>query len=166
MSDHIQCIRQQYQNFQGDSTELFREILITAEEIGIDKALSYLEQCVIEKRSAWLQANFHEAPSGNDPVMEGYRWFYEKYLKVCVPTDGEITEHTERRIVMRWRNPCPTLAACRKLGLDTRQVCKKAYEKPVQEFLKRVDPRLRFDRNYENIRPYADFCEEIIALEE
>jgi hypothetical protein len=166
MVDYHQRIRQQYQNFHGDSTELFREILMAAEEIGIDEALAYLEQCVIEKRSAWLQANFHEIANENDPLMAGYRWFYEKYLGASMPKDGEIVEHTERRIVMRWWNPCPTLAACQKLGLDTREVCKKAYEKPVQEFLKRVDPRLRFGRNYENIRPHADFCEEIIVLEE
>lgn len=166
MSDHYQRIRQQYQNFQGDSTELFRAILAAAAEIGMDAALAHLEQCVLEKRSAWLQANFHEMPGTADPLLEGYKWFYENYLRVGVPRDGEIVEHTERRVVMRWRNPCPTLDACQKLGLDTREVCKKAYEKPVQEFLKRIDPRLRFDRNYENLRPYADFCEEILSLEE
>src|SRR5512140_2595604 len=108
MSDHTQRIRQQYQNLQGDSTELFRAILTAAAEIGMDAALAYLEQCVIEKRSAWLQVNFHETPHEHDPLLEGYKWFYESYLRVCVPQDGEIVEHTERRIVMRWRNPCPT----------------------------------------------------------
>jgi hypothetical protein len=166
MADHYQIIKQQYQDLQGDSAELFRTILLAAEEIGIDAAWGYLERCVLEKRSAWLQANLQGTPDENDPLLEGYRWFYENYLRVRVPKDGEIVEHTTRRIVMRWRNPCPTLAACQKLGLDTREVCKKAYEKPVQEFLKRIDPRLRFDRNYENIRPQADFCEEIITLEE
>jgi hypothetical protein len=75
-------------------------------------------------------------------------------------------EHTQKRIVMRWWNPCPTLEACNKLGLDTREVCKKAYEKPVQEFLKQINPRLRFGRNYESIRPHAACCEEIIELED
>jgi hypothetical protein len=67
---------------------------------------------------------------------------------------------------MRWWNACPTLDACTKLGLDTREVCRKAYQCPVQEFLKRIHPKLRFDRNYEHIRPYAAYCEEIITLED
>jgi propanediol dehydratase small subunit len=34
----------------------------------------------------------------------------------------------------------------------------------VQEFLQRIDPRLRFDRNYTALRPYRDYCEELITL--
>jgi hypothetical protein len=166
MTDCYERIKYQYQNLQGDSTGLFAEILRASGEIGMDKALGCLEAYSIEKRLAWLQINYRESSAQNDLVMEGYRWFYEKYLRVSVPEDGEIVEHTERRIVMRWRNPCPTLDACRKLGLDTREVCKKAYHKPVQEFLKRIDPKLRFDRNYECIRPYTAYCEEIITVED
>ncbi len=161
-----QLIKEQYKNSRGDSTELLHEILRAANEIGLDKALEYLEQCVVEKRSAWLAATLRAAPPGNDPVLEGYRWFYEKYLGASIPKDGEIVERTEKRIVMRWWNPCPTLEACTKLGLDTREVCKKAYHRPVQEFLQQIHPKLRFDRNYECIRPYTIYCEEIITLEE
>ncbi len=166
MSDYSWRIKEQYKNLRGDSTELFNEILLVSGEIGIDEALAYLEQCVIEKRLAWLAANLHEAPEENDPVMAGYRWFYEKYLRASVPKDGEIVEHTEKRLVMRWWNPCPTLEACKKLGLDTREICQKAYHKPVQEFLKQIHPGLRFERNYERLRPHAAYCEEIIVLEE
>ncbi len=161
-----QRIEQQYRNRRGDSTELFREILQASDEIGMEAALEYLGQCAIEKRLAWLKANLQEAAPESDPVTQGYRWFYEKYLKVSAPRDGEIVEHTEKRIVMRWWNPCPTLEACKRLGLDTREVCQKAYHKPVEEFLKQIHPGLRFDRNYEKIRPYAAYCEEIITLEE
>ncbi len=166
MPNHYQRIKQQYQRLQGDSTDLFNEILTAADEIGMDQALAYLEQCVIEKRAAWLKAHLDETIDRNDPVAEGYRWFYEKYLGVVVPKDGEIVERTRKRIVMRWWNPCPTLEACKKLGLDTREVCKKAYQNPVQEFLNHIHPRLRFDRNYEHIRPQAAYCEEIIVLED
>lgn len=166
MSDCYQRIKQQYKNLQGDSTELFNEILLASNEIGMDTALAYLGECAIAKRAAWLKANLIETAQADDPVMAGYRWFYEKYLKVSVPQDGEIVEHTQRRLVMRWWNPCPTLEACKRLGLDTREVCKKAYEKPVQEFLKQIHPKLRFERDYENIRPHAAYCEEIIVLEE
>lgn len=93
-----------------------------------------------------------------DPLLDGYHIFYETYLGLSVPADGEIIEQNERRMVMRWWNACPTLAACQKLGLDTRQVCRRAYHRPVQAFLRRIDPRLRFDRNYEALRPYQPYC--------
>lgn len=166
MLNFFQRIKQQYENLQGDSTELFREIAAASQEIGIDKALAYLEQCVIEKRFAWLKRHPGAITAESDPVMEGYKWFYEKYLGVSVPKDGVIVEHTEKRMVMHWWNPCPTLEACKKLGLDTREICQKAYQKPVQEFLQQIHPKLRFDRNYENIRPHAAYCEEIILLED
>ncbi len=165
MPNWYQRIKEQYKNSRGDSTELFQEILSASAEIGLDEALAYLERCAVEKRLAWLAANLPAASPGNDPVLEGYRWFYERYLRVSVPKDGEIVERTEKRLVMRWWNPCPTLEACKKLGLDTREVCKKAYHRPVQEFLKQIHPGLGFERNYERIRPYAAYCEEIILLE-
>jgi hypothetical protein len=164
MPDWYSRIREQYQTLQGDSTELFQTVLAASEEIGMDSALAALGQCVAEKRLRWLEAQAPQAAPAADPVREGYRWFYEKYLRVRAPADGEIVEQTERRIVMRWWNPCPTLDACLRLGLDTREVCKKAYEMPVREFLKRIHPKLRFDRNYERIRPHASYCEEIIEL--
>lgn len=166
MSDHYKRIRQQYRNLQGDSTGLFKEILAVSNEIGMETALADLEQCVIEKRTAWLRANLGDLGNENDPVTEAYKWFYEKYLGACVPEDGEIVEHTRQRMVMRWWNACPTLEACRTLGLDTRKICRLAYHKPVQEFLAHIHPGLRFERNYEKIRPHADYCEEIILLEE
>ena len=166
MPDYYQRIKEQYKNLKGDSTELFNEIQLASQEIGIAAALACLEQCVIEKRSAWVQAHLHEMTNEDDPVLAGYQWFYEKYLGACMPKDGEIVEHTAERLVMRWWNPCPTLEACRKLGLDTREVCKKAYERPVEEFLQKIHPRLHFERNYEKIRPHAAYCEEIIVLEE
>jgi tRNA(adenine34) deaminase len=67
-------------------------------------------------------------------------------------------------MTVRWRNPCPTLEACQKLGLDTQVVCKLAYEKPVQAMLSRLDPRLKFTRNYGALRPVSPYCEESIEL--
>ena len=78
----------------------------------------------------------------------------------------EIVEQVDRKMVTRWWNHCPTLETCQKLGLDTREICRKAYHKPVQAFLSKIDPRLRFDRNYEALRPHTAYCEEIITLEE
>jgi hypothetical protein len=157
-------IRQGYRNSAGDSTALFQTLLSVASEIGLDQALGYLEGCVTEKRLAWLHANLAGQYVTGNPLLDGYSLFYEVYLGVSAPRDGEIVERSDRKIVVRWWNRCPTLDACLKLGLDTREICKQAYHKPVQEFLSVISPRLRFDRNYAAIRPYQAYCEEMISL--
>jgi hypothetical protein len=159
-------IKNQYENSQGDSTQLFEAILSAAEEIGLEAALEYLEQCVIEKRAAWLERNEKSIKRTGNPLSDGYKAFYESYLGLSIPEDGEIVEASERRIVMRWWNKCPTLDACRALGLDTREICNKVYHQPVQMMLSKIDARLRFERNYAALRPYKPYCEESVELEE
>ena len=132
----------------------------------MEAVLAYLEGCVTERRTARLQANRGEAGIESGSVTDGYLWFFEKCLGVSVPGAGEIVEHTAKRIVMRWWNPCPTLEACKQLGLDMREICKKAYHKPVQAFLEQIHPGLRFGRKYGRLRPYATCCEETIELVE
>jgi hypothetical protein len=163
--NNLQRIKTYYENSHGDSTELFREILSISKEIGLEEALSILERCVIEKRLAWAKAHLAEIEKTGNPVLDGYRWFYEKYLDLSIPEDGEIVELSEKKIVSRWWNPCPTLEACQQFGLDTRMICKKVYHRPVQEFLIQLHPGLRFDRNYDCIRPHTAYCEEIIFVE-
>ena len=161
-----QCIKQAYQQRGRSATPLFRAILSVAEETGLDDALSCLEQCVTAKRLAWVDEHLDRLRRTGDPLLDGYRMFYEVYLGLSVPEDGIIVEQGERRMVTRWWNHCPTLEACQALGLDTRVVCRKAYHGPVQAFLSRIDPRLQFDRNYDALRPQAPYCEEILLLAE
>ena len=166
MDAYYEVIKEQYLNKSTDSTALFRAVQSATEAVGWDRALGYLEQCVTEKRLAWLEEHLDEFERTDDPVGDGYRLFYEVYLGVAAPADGEMVARTETTMVTRWWNHCPTLEACRALGLDTREVCRQAYHGPVQAFLSRLDPRLRFERNYEAIRPHCAYCEEIISLEE
>ena len=166
MDAYHQQIKAAYLQAEGDSTALFETVLAVAEEIGLDEALGYLAQSVAEKRLAWLNQNLERFERSDDPVYDGYRLFYELYLGVSAPEEGEIVERTEKRIVSRWWNSCPTLVVCQQLGLDTREICKKAYHQPVQVFLEQLDPRLRFERNYERLRPHTASCEEIIFLAE
>jgi len=165
MLSNYQRIKYEYERSQGDFSALFSEIMQVTDEIGLDKALAILESCVIGKRLAWLTTNLAEVSPTDKPIMVGYQIFYEEYLGVSVPADGEIVERSNDKIVTRWWNACPTLEACEKIGLDTRVICKKAYHRPVGKFLEQIHPRLRFDRNYDCIRPHASFCEEIIYLE-
>jgi hypothetical protein len=158
------CIRQAYLTSAGDSTALFQTVLSVADEVGLEAALSLLERCVSAKRLAWLKDHLPQFVRTGHALRDGYRLFYTEYLGLSVPEGGEIVAQTEREIIMRWWNPCPTLEACVRLGLDTRVICRRAYHRPVQELLAHLDPRLRFERNYEALRPYAPYCEERIVL--
>jgi hypothetical protein len=163
--NRFQRIQYQYQNLKGDSTGLFSEIFAISKEIGLEEALALLEKCAIEKRIAWVAATYIPSVQVEDPLQTGFDWFYKHYLHLAIPQDGEIVTSNPERITARWWNRCPTLDACLKLGLDTRVVCRVAYHKPVDEFLKHIHPQLRFERNYECIRPYAGYCEETIRLD-
>jgi tRNA(adenine34) deaminase len=159
-------VKRQYESNRGDSTELFQTIVSISHEVGLDEALACLEQCVSAKRLAWFDKNACALPNTDNPLLDGYRVFYENYLGLSVPQDGEIVEATNKRLVTRWWNDCPTLAACQKLGLDTREICRKVYHRPVQVLLSKIDPRLKFERNYDALRPYTPYCEEIITLKD
>lgn len=159
-------IQNKYANSRQDSTELFESLLSIAGETGLETALAGLEECVFERRRKWLENHPELLSRGADPVMQAYRMFYEHYLGLSLPRDGEVAESGVNKFTVRWRNHCPTLEACKRFGLDTRVVCRVAYERPVQMMLEKIDPRLRFVRNYDAIRPYVDTCEESIELVE
>jgi tRNA(Arg) A34 adenosine deaminase TadA len=77
-------------------------------------------------------------------------------------SDLPVVSESENEITWLSKNRCPTLDACKALGLDTRSVCRSVYEKPTQAFLSWLDPQLRFVRDYEVIRPHAPYCRERI----
>jgi len=80
------------------------------------------------------------------------------------PSDAPIVARTEKKITFRSRNFCPTIYACDILGLDTRVVCRAAYEKSTGDLLRQINPRLKFGRNYAKLRPHSPYCEEFIIL--
>jgi hypothetical protein len=165
-SDYYQQVKHCYQQSGGNSIELFQTVQSVAGNIGWNAALACLEQCVIDKRLTWWMSQRVTWATTGDLLQDAYRLFYEDYLGLSIPRDGEVVEATGQRWVTRWWNLCPTLEACQALGLDTREVCRKVYHQPVQVLLSQLDRRLRFKRNYNAIRPYAPYCEEIIVLEE
>ncbi len=159
-------VKAAYDSKGEDHSDLFQTILGIAKESSLDAALACLERCAVEKRTAWLDQNLPAVERTGDPIDDAYRIFYETYLGVSAPDDGEIVQRAPRRLVTRWWNRCPTLDVCQKLGLDTREVCQKAYHRPVQVLFSRIHPALRFQRNYDALRPHTPYCEEIITLEE
>lgn len=117
-----------------------------------------------ERRLAWYRKHQDELDlSSADPLESAYRVFLEKLGLTA--GDAPIVRREATRWVVHSQNFCPTLEACKILGLDTRRVCARLTEEPTDALLKQIDTRLAFERNYDCIRPYTKYCEEIIRLE-
>jgi tRNA(adenine34) deaminase len=80
--------------------------------------------------------------------------------------EAPIIEKSEKKVVFHSMNFCPTLEACKILGLDTRYICQRYNEGSTNSLVKQIDEALCFKRNYEKIRPYAEYCEELIVLDD
>ena len=123
-----------------------------------------LHEELLRKRLAWWEANGQDLALGGPLPRQAYTLLLLIYMGLD-PREVPVVYEDERTIIWRSTNFCPTLEACRRLGLDTRIVCRAATEGSVQALIARLDPRLRFSRNYATgIRPYADYCEEKIEL--
>jgi hypothetical protein len=119
-----------------------------------------IEAEVAQKRLAWFRQH-DQSPSIQTSLPPGSDLlFFDHGLS---PDVLPIVSETETEIVWQSANPCPTLEAVKALGLDTRHVCRAAYEKSTQAFVSQLDPHLRFLRSYEEIRPYASHCREMIV---
>jgi tRNA(adenine34) deaminase len=116
------------------------------------------------RRVQWFRERYvtDHVPSGS-PLDDAYALFLAR-LGIG-PDEAPVAERTDRRLVIRSANFCPTLEACRILGLDTREVCRTLSEGPTTALLRQLHPGLVFRRNYARLRPYAPYCEEMIELE-
>lgn len=124
-------------------------------------SLSDLERQVAAKRIKWLRENV-EPPVR--PVAAGkvFKALFFQYMGLRTE-DLQIVTESPDAISWRSLNACPTLDACCELGLDSRTVCRRAYEKSTQVFASYFDPSLRFIRDYDKIRPHADHCLESLV---
>jgi tRNA(Arg) A34 adenosine deaminase TadA len=125
-------------------------------------SLPDIQSQVTRKRVDWVEQHSNLLPTGPLSPRQAFELLFFAYMHLS-PADLPIVSETPQEIVFRSQNPCPTLAACRQLGLDTRKVCRSAYEKSTQAFLSRIDPQLRFLRSYSEIRPYTGYCLERIV---
>jgi tRNA(Arg) A34 adenosine deaminase TadA len=129
-----------------------------------EKTLAELENELSRKRIEWFKLNYDQSHiKTGDILFEAYNLFIRK-LGIS-PDDAPVVDKSKHTLVIHSKNFCPTLEACKILGLDTRFVCRAFSEKPTELLLKQLNPKLRFTRNYEKLRPYADYCEEMIILE-
>ncbi len=121
-----------------------------------------IQSQVTHKRVDWVDQHPALIPAGPLSPRQAFELLFFTYMGLS-PADLPIVSETPQEIVFRSQNPCPTLAACQRLGLDTRRVCRSAYEKSTQAFLSAIDPQLRFLRSYTEIRPYSVYCLERIV---
>ena len=120
-----------------------------------------IEAEVAQKRRAWFRKIDRIIPDRPTP-RQAFNLLFFDYMGLS-PADLPIVSETEMEIVWQSVNPCPTLEAVQALGLDTRVVCRATTERSTQAFVSQIDPQLRFLRNYEEIRPYANHCREMIV---
>lgn len=125
--------------------------------------LKALEICITKMTLDWCKNNKEKLVAKEPLTDHAFNVYYFDALRLN-PENVEIVEKTGKSVVCRWRNPCQVLEKCKMLRLDTKIVCREAFEKPAKILLKQIDPRLNFRRNYDKIRPYTDFCEEIIEI--
>jgi guanine deaminase len=121
-----------------------------------------IEAEIAQKRRAWFRANPIAIQFDHPTPRQAFDLLFFDYMGLS-PADLPIVSETETEIVWQSANPCPTLEAVKALGLDTRIVCRATTEKSTQAFLSQIDPQLRFLRSYEEIRPYASHCREMIV---
>ncbi len=128
-----------------------------------DNVLRELNQDSVSRRTAWFQKNRASFGFISPDLLEsGYRLLLERFR--IMPDEAPIVHKSKDRVIFHSRNFCPTLEACRILGLDTRQVCRLINENSTDILLKQIDSRLCFSRNYEKLRPYEAYCEEMISI--
>jgi tRNA(adenine34) deaminase len=120
-----------------------------------------MERDLLNRRRSWFLLHERELDAISGDVLEkAYRMLLLK-LEIA-EEEAPIVSKTDSRLVFHSRNDCPSLEACIRAGIDTRIACRRLFERPTDALVRMVDPALRFTRNYEKIRPYSPYCEEII----
>ncbi len=118
----------------------------------------------IKRRLLWFKENKDNFDFINENTLESaYK------LLLCRfginENDAPVILKENNKILFHSMNFCPTLEACKILDLDTRYICRRYNEKSTDILIKQIDQKLRFDRNYQKLRPYYEYCEEMIIKE-
>ena len=130
---------------------LFRYVQEVSKEIGEEKALDILSEVQTQVDKKWFDDNATNYDLSGPPLPATYNMIFTG-ISGRKLTDIKITEQTNNRIVHQFDLPCSILDACIELGLDTKIICKALHQKSANVLMQLVDPRLRFDRDYEIIR--------------
>jgi len=131
-----------------------------------EKSGSYgeIKERLLDKRLNWYKKNDKviNKLEGTD-VHKAFEMVLFKYMRLK-PKEVPVVYEDKEKIVWRSYNWCPVLEACKRLKLDTRKVCKKGWEESIQRLIEGINPKLKFTRNYDILRPHGKYCEESIEL--
>lgn len=116
-----------------------------------------------KKRLAWREVNKDRLHLTGFLPRQAFTMVLFEYMGLD-PDEVPVFHEDETSITWRSFNFCPVLEACKRLGLDTRVVCREGYEESVQDLISCLSPNLQFSRNYPDLRPYGEYCEETIEL--
>jgi hypothetical protein len=118
------------------------------------------------KKISWCDTHLDSLLSkyaGMLPEDQAFHIIYFDHLSLN-PNDVVCGKIAPRKLRIESRNFCPYLEACNALGLETRIVCSETGESPFQVIATRVHPNLKFSRDYQNIRPHTEYCEEFLEF--
>jgi len=122
-----------------------------------------LADLITQRRVLWFEENKKTVLSKYAELPDeekAYRIIYFDHMKIN-PEHSKMSRIGNGKIRIESYDFCPYIEACRKLGLDTRFVCKDIGEPSIQRVSELINPNLKFRRNYQNIRPHnCNFCEE------
>jgi hypothetical protein len=128
---------------------------------------SDLADTISKRRLNWIKKNLEEMQrkyDGLSPEEQAYHIIYFDHMKIN-PEHSRMIRISPTKIRIESYNFCPYLEASSQLDLDTRCICKEVGEPSIQSMCKIIHPKLKFSRNYDNIRPHnGDYCEEFIEL--
>ncbi len=150
--------------FEQKLEEKIEELMKIKEGILTPKELADL---ITERRVKWMKNNLDEMKikyEGLPPEEMAYKIIFIEHLQVD-PAYSKVTRVSETRIRIDSYNSCPYLDACERVGLETKFVCREIGEQSFQEMIRLIHPKLKFGREYSNIRPFnKEYCEEYIEL--
>ncbi|HET6438596.1 MAG TPA: nucleoside deaminase [Anaeromyxobacter sp.] len=126
------------------------------------QSLSEIEAETTARRLAWLEGQRDRLLAAPLSPRRAFELLFLEYMGLA-SADLPVLSESDAEITWSSKNPCVTLEACRRAGLDTRVVCKGAYQRSTQAFLSFFDPCLRFLRDYREMRPHAVGCRERIV---
>ena len=126
-----------------------------------------LADLITDRRMGWILEHRGEMLAkydGLSPEEQAYRIVCFDHMGIK-PEHNEMIRISPGKIRFNSYNFCPYLEACKQLDLDTRFVCKEIGEPSIQRMIQVIHPKLRFSRNYANIRPHnTAFCEEYMEI--
>lgn len=125
-----------------------------------------LAEIITQRRLIWLKENLEdlrEKYKELPPEEQAFRIIFFEHMNIN-PKDLKVTRVSSNKIMIEGYNFCPYLETYKQLGLDTRTMCKEVNHDCFEKMAKEIHPNLLFHRNYENIRPYSEHCEEYIEF--